>query len=153
MRLGNQIIAGVFLLLGLMFVQQAPQYRLFTPDTGAGPGLTPLLTGAAMALTAVVLMVVAQRTEAPALEPGIIPERDGMIRLAGVLAALVAVVALMGTLGYRITMFLFLAFTIRLLGRFNPLLIMAIALAGSVGLYWLFNDRLMVVLPRGPDWF
>ena len=56
-------------------------------------------------------------------------------------------------LGYRITMFLFLAFTIRLLGRFNPILIAAVALAGSVGLFWLFNDRLMVILPRGPNGF
>lgn len=153
MKLGNQIIAGAFLVLGLFYVVQAPQYQLSTVDAGAGPGLLPLLTGAALALSSISLFGLAQKNEPAALDDGIVPERLGMIRLGGVIVALIAVVVLMPKLGFRLTMFAFLAFTIRLLGRFNPFLIIAVALGGSVGLFWLFNDRLLVILPRGPNGF
>jgi putative tricarboxylic transport membrane protein len=150
LRLGNQIIAILFILLGLFFLTQSPQYQLFTLDAGAGPGLLPMLTGGAIVLAAIGLLVVSQSTEPVALEPDLVPHGWGLVRLLGIIAALAMVVVLMSDLGYRITMFLFLVATIRLLGRFNPLLILAVALAGSFGLYWVFNDKLLVILPVGP---
>jgi hypothetical protein len=109
-----------------------------------------MLTGAAIVAGAVALFFVSRSTEQEALEVDLVPRGRGLIRLLGVVGALLGVVLLMGDLGYRITMFVFLASTIRLLGRFNPLLIIAIASAGSFGLYWLFNDKLLVILPVGP---
>jgi hypothetical protein len=53
-------------------------------------------------------------------------------------------------LGYRITVFAMLVFFLGVLERKRPLVMLSVALAFSLGTYFLFDTMLRVQLPRGP---
>ena len=148
MRRGTRVIAAAFLLLGLYVASQGPRYGLVSASAGAGPGMLPLLAGLGM-LAASIAILVGSSGERADLLPETIPERSGMVRMAAVVLGLIAVILVMERLGYIITMFVFLISTMRLLGRRDLLLVVTVALGGSLGVYWIFTQKLSVALPRG----
>ena len=148
MRRGTRVIAAAFLLLGLYVASQGPRYGLVSASAGAGPGMLPLLAGLGM-LAASIAILVSSSGERVDLLPEKIPERSGMVRMAAVVLSLVAVILVMERLGYIITMFVFLISTMWLLGRRDLLLVVTVALGGSLGVYWIFTQKLSVALPRG----
>ena len=148
MRRGTRVIAAAFLLLGLYVASQGPRYGLMSASAGAGPGMLPLLAGLGM-LAASIGILVSSSGERVDLLPEKIPERSGMVRMAAVVLGLIAVILVMERLGYIITMFVFLISTMWLLGRRDLLLVVTVALGGSLGVYWIFTQKLSVALPRG----
>ncbi len=149
MRRGEQIAALCFLAVGLYMMRQALVYGLFVPKIGMGPGFMPMLTGAALVLLAGALLVSATRAQPAPLPPGFLPDRAGAFRLATVVGALVAVIAGMDYLGFRVTIFLFVTLLVSALGKQRLVLTLAVALAASVGAYWGFVTQLKVPLPVG----
>lgn len=148
MRRGIRAIAAAFLLLGLYVASQGPRYGLLTASAGAGPGMLPLLAGLGMVAASIAIFINSSGEPAD-MAPEAIPERSGMVRMAAVVLALIAVILVMERLGYIITMFVFLTSTMWLLGRRDLLLVVTVALGGSLGVYWIFTQKLSVALPRG----
>lgn len=68
-------------------------------------------------------------------------------RLVVVVVSLVALATLLEVLGYQLSMALFLFFHLKVLGRRGWLLSVAIALAGSFGVFTVFTRLLTVDLP------
>jgi putative tricarboxylic transport membrane protein len=149
MRRGTRAIAVAFLLLGVYVASQGPRYGLMSASAGAGPGMLPLLAGLGMMAASIAIIFFSSSSEPVDLAPGTIPERSGIVRMAAVVLGLIAVVLVMERLGYIITMFVFLISTMWLLGRRDPLLVVTVALGGSLGVYWIFTQKLSVALPRG----
>jgi putative tricarboxylic transport membrane protein len=148
-RRGTRVIAAAFLLLGLYMASQGPRYGLLSASAGAGPGMLPLLAGLGMMAASITIIFISSSGEPVDLAPESIPERSGIVRMAAVVLGLVAVILVLERLGYIITMFVFLVSTMWLLGRRDLLLVVAVALAGSLGVYWIFTEKLSVALPRG----
>jgi putative tricarboxylic transport membrane protein len=118
---------------------------------GPGPGLLPLILGVALiVLTAVwVIQTVAERRRA-ADDDNV--ERESAKPLdrhysLGVVGGLIALAALMGVLGFQISMAVFLFAELTLLGRQRWWIAAAIAAVGSVGVFVLFDRVLAVQLP------
>ena len=76
-------------------------------------------------------------------------DRKGYLRIGAVLAALVGVIALMESIGFCLVMLGFYLFLLIVLGRQHPVVTGIVALAGSLGVYYVFVHWLAVPLPIG----
>lgn len=79
----------------------------------------------------------------------LLPERQGAWRIILILFALLACLALLEPLGFRISLFLFLLFLPPALGVGNRWGTLIFALAGSFGIFHVFYYWLKVPLPMG----
>lgn len=147
MRLANQIAAVLFLLLGAFMLERALVYQVFIEKIATGPGFMPMLTGGGIVLLALLLLTDSTRNQPKQLPSGFVPDRAVLYQLGGVIGALTAAIAAMNYAGFRVTIFLFVASVMYVLGRHSLLLILTIALAVSVGIHWVFVNKLMVPLP------
>lgn len=147
MRLGWQIagvgLAGLFATaLFLSF-----GYALFDA-LGPGAGFFPFWLSAIGLGLSVLIVLEASRFGADRT-PESVPEPAGFRRAGFVLVALVAAAALLETLGFRLTMFLFVAGLLPALGARSPAAIGAFASSGSFGVFEVFVSQLKVPLPVG----
>lgn len=149
MRLAHQIAAAIFLLLGAFMVERALVYQVFVEKIGTGPGFMPMLTGGGIVLLALLLLLDSTRHQPRQLPAGFVPDRTGWYRLGGVVGTLTAAIGAMNFLGFRLTMFLFVALVMSLLGRHGLWLTLAVALGVSLGVHWAFENKLAVPLPVG----
>jgi hypothetical protein len=77
------------------------------------------------------------------------PKRDGAIRIAAVLVSLTFVMVFMNSLGFRLSLLIFLFFLPLLLGVRNWIVISILAIAGSFGVFHVFYFWLKLPLPIG----
>lgn len=128
-------------------MERALVYQVFIEKIGTGPGFMPMLTGSGIVLLALLLLTDSTRYQPKQLPSGFVPDRAVLYQLGGVIGALAAAIAAMNYLGFRVTMFLFVALVMSALGRHGLWLTLAVALAVSVGIHWVFVNKLMVPLP------
>ena len=152
MRRPYQIVGGCLLLLATFVAVEALALKYYT-KLGPGPGffsfwLALLLGG--LALTMIIQASVGTPEPRPA---DFFADRIGYLRMGAVVLALVGTTALLDVLGFRLTMFAVYVFLLCALGRRGLLLTLGIALAGSVGVYHVFDRWLKVPLPTGPFGF
>jgi putative tricarboxylic transport membrane protein len=117
---------------------------------GPGPGFFPFWLGVIGAALCVMLLVGALRERGGKEGEPLLPRGAGAGRVLAILAAVAAAAALLDPLGYRLASLLFLGVLTPVLGARSPLVIGAVALVGSFGVYLVFNDWLDVLLPVGP---
>ncbi len=149
MRRAWQIATAIMLAVCLLMVWQSLQLPL-TDRLGPGPGFFPLwlsLIGAALAAALLLWASLGAVTGGEA--PAILPRREGAWRIVAVLAGLALVAGLMTELGFRLSMLLFVAGLVVALGERRWWAVALFALAGSFGVYHVFNNWLDVVLPVG----
>ena len=148
MRRGWQLAAGVLLVVSVIWAWQSIQLSLFD-RLGPGPGFFPFWLSLIGAVLAVV--VLAQVTLGGVEGEGepILPRGIPALRVLAILVALCIVAAVMTWLGFRVTMLLFAAGLLWALGERRWWAIAIYALVGSFGLYYIFNNKLDVVLPIG----
>jgi hypothetical protein len=79
----------------------------------------------------------------------LLPERQGVWRIMATFFALLGVLVLLGPLGFRISLFLFLLILPLMLGVGNYWGTLIFALAGSLGVFHAFYYWLKVPLPVG----
>jgi putative tricarboxylic transport membrane protein len=148
MRRGWQLAAGVLFIVCLIWGWQSVQLSL-VDRLGPGPGFFPFwlsLLGAV--LSAVVLgQVTLARGEGGGER--LVPRGAAAWRVIAILAAVAVAAALMDWLGFRLTMLLFNAALLAALGERRWWLMALFALAGSFGVYHVFNNLLDVILPVG----
>jgi putative tricarboxylic transport membrane protein len=115
---------------------------------GPGPGFFPFwLSVIGLALTVAILI---QDLRSPNMAgAGILPDRQAALRGGAVLVALAAAAALFEPLGFRLTMLLFIAGLLVVLGARSPAGILLTAVAGSFGVFHVFLYWLKVPLPIG----
>jgi putative tricarboxylic transport membrane protein len=148
MRRVYQVAGGVLLLAAAAVATEALQLRYFT-RLGPGPGFFPFWLALILGGLAVLLIVQATFREAAPMPADFVPERAGVLRIAAIVVGLVATVALMPILGFRLTMLGLLPFLLVCLGRPAWPVLAAVTALGSFGAYELFVRWLGVPLPVG----
>jgi putative tricarboxylic transport membrane protein len=140
----------VCLVFGGLFVAGSLWQGLFLKGI-PGPGFLPFLTGIAlMLLSLAVLIPAARSSKEKALSSGLFLEEAGSLKkVLLALVALVGYVLIMDIAGYLITSFLFMLFTSRLLEPTKWWVSFIMALATTILTYILFVVVMEIQLPRG----
>ncbi|MBI2216742.1 MAG: tripartite tricarboxylate transporter TctB family protein [Candidatus Rokubacteria bacterium] len=139
-------VDAFWVLLGAAIIAHAVQLRLWEPS-GPGSGFVPLLAGAVIAAGGLGLLLARPR---PARAEVFWAARASALRIVAVLAGLVTMAVLMPVLGFLLTAAPTMAFLLTVIERQRWTWVVGMALASSVGLYWLFDRVLEMALPKGP---
>jgi putative tricarboxylic transport membrane protein len=143
----DRVSWSTLLLFGVFVVYESLQIKYYGSDFGPGPGFFSFWLGILVVGLSVIEIGRSFRQSVP-LPAGFFPDRAGVVRIACLLGALVAVMLLLDRLGYALTMFLFCGFLLRVLGKQPWWLTAVLTLLGSFGTAFLFR-QLQVLLPRG----
>jgi putative tricarboxylic transport membrane protein len=135
-----------FVALSAFVVWESWDLEYYT-KLGPGPGFFPLWLGVVMGALSLAWLAQVFRGKGGPENAAVLPERAGIVRILSTLAALAALAGLMNLLGFQLTMFLFLVFLLKGLGRQALWVTLVVALLGSVGVYHLFGAYLDVPLP------
>ncbi len=136
------------LAFGGFVIYESLQLSYYGIDFGPGPGFFSFWLG--------VLVVILSLWEIARTLPNLrervpadfFPDRAGVRRILSLVAAMVAAVLLMGTLGYSLSILLFCIFLLRVLATQPWWLTLALSLAASFGTFHVFR-ALQVYLPVG----
>ena len=130
MRRADAIAGAALFALAVAFSAGALKHYSYWGENGPGPAFLPFWLGLVMALLAALLLAGAWRSRGP--EEAWLPRGEGLKRLAGVLGATIALVALLNVIGMVLGTALFLIVLMRFLDRTPwPLtLTLAVAVAG-----------------------
>jgi putative tricarboxylic transport membrane protein len=141
-------LSGLFLFLVAVFAGLAawdlPFGTLRSPGAGFFPKSLAVLTGGLAAL----LATRGLREAAPDIR-ALWPERGGVLRVAGMLAALLGYLVLLEPLGYLLTTAALFLVLLRWAGRSSWPTTVCVAVLAAGGSYVLFARWLMVSLPAG----
>jgi putative tricarboxylic transport membrane protein len=119
-----------------------------TDALGPGPGFFPFWLSLIGAVLMVAILI--QDARSRDIDPSsILPNRKAILQGGGVLVALALAAALLEPLGFRLTMLLFIAALLLILGARSPTAIALTAAAGSFGVFHVFYYWLKVPLPIG----
>ncbi len=118
-----------------------------TDALGPGPGFFPFWLSLIGSALSVALLI--QNARSRDIAVSILPNRQAALQAGAVLGALVVAAALLEPLGFRLTMLLFIAGLLLVLGARSPSAISLTALAGSFGVFHVFFYWLKVPLPIG----
>ena len=151
MRSADRIAGAALLALAIAFSAGALKHYAYWGENGPGPAFLPFWLGLVMAVLAATLLVGALRSRDPG--PAWLPSGDGLRRLALVVGATAAFVALLNVVGMTIGTVLFLVVLMRFLDRQPWPLTIAVALAVAGLNYLVFTRWLHVPLPAGPFGF
>ena len=147
MRRADRITGAALLALSAAFAACALKHYSYWGENGPGSAFLPFWLGVTMALLATVLLVRALRSTDPG--PDWLPERSALRRLALVLGATTALVALLPLLGMFVATVLFMLVVVRGLDRHPWPTTLAVALGIASFNYLVFTWWLKVPLPVG----
>ncbi|MCW3820569.1 tripartite tricarboxylate transporter TctB family protein [Micromonospora sp. DR5-3] len=139
---GAWVAQAVLIVLAAYVVISARGLGIWLPQ-GPGPGFFPLVLAVALVLLSVAWFIQTRRAAAGSPAKDAYPWR----RPAITIASLVVLAAVLNVLGFQASMLLFLLFHLKVMGRRGWLTSVVIAVAGSIGAFYLFNDFLLVPLP------
>jgi putative tricarboxylic transport membrane protein len=142
-----QTAALFFIFLGIFIVWESRILKYYT-SLGPGAGFLPFWVGVALTILSCVWLAQVSFEPAKNLSEGFLPNRKGGKQVLSILSALVLCVVLLGPLGFSLTMFGFLIFLLLILGRQKPVVTLVIALIGSFGVQYVFENWLGVGLPK-----
>lgn len=142
----HQCAAVVVATLSAVVVLAARRLEYYS-SLGPGPGFFPMWLAGAMGLLSLVWLFQVSRKAPEGTAASFLPPRGGLIRIGCILGALAAMAGLMNVLGFQLSMFLFLAFLLLVLGRQRVWLTAVTALVGSAGIFHVFVRYLDLPLP------
>ena len=137
-------VALVFLLLAAFICVEALQVP-FGGLRMPGAGFFPLLLGVALGVFSLMLLGTSLLTPA-AGTPDVRPERPEVFYLVG---SIFAAVLLFELAGFLLTMALFTAVAMKVLGSMSWATAVVLAVVGSVTAYVVFSRVLLIALPSG----
>lgn len=146
MRRIYQITSLVFLGVGLFLVFQGRAIGL-AGQFGPGPGFFAFWVGVALAVLSTAWCGQVSLRPAEGLPSDIVPERGGLLRVVSVVFALVVFAVLLEPIGFNLAMLGLLLFLLLAFGREYLILKIAISIAGSFGVHYIFERILRVPLP------
>ncbi|MGI5836791.1 MAG: tripartite tricarboxylate transporter TctB family protein [Chloroflexota bacterium] len=142
-------ISGIVLFAFSVFIAWESLTYVFYTDVGPGPGFFPFWVAAIMGLLSVVVFLQGTFHHTNHLPEDFIPNRQGYLRIMAIVAALIGAIMLMNSLGFRLCMLGFTLFLFFALGRQRLVVAVPIALLGSFGIFYVFDELLKVPLPVG----
>ena len=143
----NLVAACVCLALGITMASFGLVYGL-TKSNMPGPGLYPFIVGLLLTLLSVLwLLDKKQRGLASAEEDITVPDRRGVTHIVLTLAAGVGFILILNSLGYQLTMLLYIGALLKLVSHRNWFLTIVMAASFSFGSYAIFVALLGVPLP------
>jgi len=142
----HQLAALCFVGFSAFVVWESWTLEYYT-SLGPGAGFFPFWLGVVLGGLALAWLVGLSRPTGRPAEGRFLPDRAGIGRILALIAAMLAVAGALNFLGFQVTMFVFLVFTLMILGKQPAWLTVLIALAGSVGVYYVFGGYLDVQLP------
>lgn len=140
-------VIGLLVFGAMLFGASRFEYWL---DFAPGPGFFPLGVALAGGAVSLVLLVGALRRRGPGAERVDWPDRAGARRVGATVAALVAVVPLVGALGFLAAAVLVMLFVLLVVERCRLLPSLATAALTGGLVYGVFGRWLHVPLPTGP---
>jgi len=149
MKRAWQITCIAFVALSIFTIVLSFEYP-YKDKLGPGPAFFPIWLSIITGALALALFI--QTTWGGGVADAaakLLPERQGAWRIIIILFALLACLALLEPLGFRITLFLFLLFLPLALGVGNWWGTLIFAVAGSFGIFHIFYYWLKVPLPMG----
>jgi hypothetical protein len=147
-RSADRIAGAALLALAVGFSAGALKEYTYWGENGPGSAFLPFWLGLVMAVLAAMLLVGAWRASDPG--PAWLPSGAGLRRLALVVGASAAFVALLNVIGMTIGTVLFLVVLMRFLDRQSWPVTIGVALAVAALNYVVFTRWLHVPLPAGP---
>ncbi len=146
MRSASRVAAVIFLCSSIYVMAESHRLQYYD-ELGPGPGFFPFWLGLVIALLSVIWLIQLRGQANEDMDKRFFSGRKGVLKVTCVVVALVAFTLVVGSLGYKLTMLIFLLSLLTLLGRQNLLLTAGIALLGSFGVFYAFNNWLGVPLP------
>jgi putative tricarboxylic transport membrane protein len=146
LRTANRVAAICFIVFSAAVVWASLSLEYYT-KLGPGAGFFPFWLGVAMGVLSLVWLGQVCTQGAVADAPLSLPDRLGATRIVAIVGSVAAAALFMNVFGYQAVMFLLLLFWLRVLGRQPLLVTLAVAAAGSVGVYRVFTTYLDVPLP------
>jgi putative tricarboxylic transport membrane protein len=144
----SSLVAGALFLAFSLVVAATSLSMEYYSSLGPGPGFFPFWLGALLAVMSSIWIVQVYMGRNNADEgTRFLPESGGIRRVSLIVGALVLLVVGMETLGFQLSMFVFLFVLLFVLGRVRPWLTTLVAAVGSFGLNYLFTTWLDVKLP------
>jgi putative tricarboxylic transport membrane protein len=141
----QQIAAVCFIALSGYVVVASIRMEYYT-KLGPGPGFFPFWLGSIMGGLSIAWLIQLARLSGKSKDSAFLPEKKGGYQILSILLALSAT-AVMDVIGFQLTMFLFMIFLLRVVGRTSLWTTLIIALVSSVGVFHLFGRYLDVQLP------
>lgn len=139
---GTWATQAVLAAVGAYVAASSSELGIWMPE-GPGPGFFPLVLAIGL-----VLLSVAWFVQTPRVEPAPGGDQRALWRASGItIASLIVLAVVLELLGFQVSMFAFLMFHLRWLGKVRWVTAVAVSLLGSVGAFHLFSDLLLVPLP------
>jgi putative tricarboxylic transport membrane protein len=149
MRRVNTIVWGALLAFGAFVIHESLDHNYYGSDFGPGPGFFSFWLGILLMVMSLVQIVMTYRRPGEALPDGLIPNRNGVMRILYIMGALAASLLAMKHLGFSLSMLVFCVFLLRTLGiRQSWWITLTLAVVASFGTFYLFG-LLQVALPKG----
>lgn len=142
-----QLIAGLMFLAASIYIVVVALGMKYYDAIGPGAGFFPFWLGLFLGFLSLACLVQVWRDGRDDSVERFLPNRQGMVKIALIIVALLSFVVLLNPIGFKIAMFGFLFFLLALLGRQKILISIVIATLGSFGAYHAFNNWLGVPLP------
>ncbi len=142
----HQAASVIVIAFSLWVIRQALSLNYYTP-LGPGPGFFPFWLAVLLGGLSAVWFVQLWLKPVPGKAVEFVPSRAGILRISALVLSVAIVGLFMDTIGFSITMFVFMMFLLVGLGRVNLVVTMVLALTCSFGLYWVFTTYLDVQLP------
>lgn len=141
----QQVAAACFIALSGYVVVESIRMEYYT-KLGPGPGFFPFWLGLIMGGLSIVWLIQLARQSGKSKAGAFFPEKKGVLQILSILLALAAT-AVMDVIGFQLTMFLFMIFLLKVVGRSSFWTTLIVALVSSVGVFHLFGKYLDVQLP------
>lgn len=145
MRKISLTIALVFLGMCAYVIWESKDLEYYTM-LGPGGGFFPFWLGVIMGGLTLGWLIQEIRREEKNESP-FFPQGADIMRIIFTIIALVAISSFINLLGFQLSMFLFLTFLIKILGRQGLAVSLVVAFLGSFGVYHIFTRFLDVMLP------
>lgn len=146
MNAARQATALLTVALGAFLAWQGTRLRI-EGDFGPGPGFFPFWIGVALASLGGLWLAQLVLRPAGDSRAAFLPPRDSRGRLVVVFAALIGFMLLLRPIGFNLAMLGLLLVLFFTIDRRFVIAKVAIALAASFGVHWLFERLLSVPLP------
>jgi len=139
----DRLSGGALLLLAIFVMIETRVLPLGT-HSRPGPGYLPLILSSFLAVLGIIL-IVRGRLSAASQSVKWTEGRHALAILAGCAFTTLA----FESLGYRITMVILLAFLFGVMERLKWWMVCGLSFGLSFGSFWVFDNLLRVILPRG----
>lgn len=143
----HQAAAGCVMAFSAFIAWESWNNLEYYTSLGPGAGFFPFWLGVGLGGLGLAWLIQVSRPAGRPPEGAFLPDRAGVTRILALVAAVLAVAGVMNLLGFQVSMFVFLVFTLLVLGKQPLWLTGVIALLGSVGIFRLFGGYLDVQLP------